>query len=96
MRRSSNSSAIRANSAVTQPANRPLRPIVLPVLCAAVLLLSGCATLNPKPWDKDLMAKKVMQVGANAPVTAAEGHIYFSKEASSGGRNAAGGGCGCN
>jgi hypothetical protein len=28
--------------------------------------------------------------------TAADEHIYFSKEASSGGRGFAGGGCGCN
>jgi hypothetical protein len=42
------------------------------------------------------MARKEMQVGAYTQLTAAEEHIYFSKEASSGGRGFAGGGCGCN
>ena len=70
--------------------------MMLGSLCATALLVSGCATLNPNPWDKDLMAKKEMQVDANAIAHAAEDHIYFSKEGSSGGRNAAGGGCGCN
>ncbi len=42
------------------------------------------------------MARKEMQPGAYAAQLAAEEHIYFSKEASSGGRGFAGGGCGCN
>jgi len=57
---------------------------------------SGCASFGPKPWDKDLMARKEMQVNPYPLQTAAEEHIYFSKEASSGGRGFAGGGCGCN
>jgi hypothetical protein len=64
--------------------------------CAVLLVLSGCGTLGPKPWQKDLMARKDMQVGANAAQFAAVDHIYFSKEAASGGRGFAGGGCGCN
>ena len=65
--------------------------------CAAVALLcSACASIGPKPWEKDLMARHEMQVGAYHLQTAAEEHIYFSKEASSGGRGFAGGGCGCN
>ena len=63
---------------------------------AALALLSACGTIGPKPWEKDLMARKVMQLDANASVHAAEDHIYFSKEAASGGRSSAGGGCGCN
>jgi len=42
------------------------------------------------------MARKEMQLNAHPLQTAAEEHIYFSKEASSGGRGFAGGGCGCN
>jgi len=65
--------------------------------CAALALLCGaCSSIGPKPWEKDLMARKEMQVGAYFQLTAAEEHIYFSKEASSGGRGFAGGGCGCN
>ena len=42
------------------------------------------------------MARHEMQLSAYAQQAAAEEHIYFSKEASSGGRGFAGGGCGCN
>jgi hypothetical protein len=37
-----------------------------------------------------------MQLNANAIDDAIDDHLYFSKEASSGGRSFAGGGCGCN
>jgi hypothetical protein len=57
---------------------------------------AGCSSLGPKPWEKDLMARKEMLVSPYPLQTAAEEHIYFSKEASSGGRGFAGGGCGCN
>jgi hypothetical protein len=63
---------------------------------AAVLVLaaaaSGCTTVQP--WQRDLQAREDMQ--PNARDAAVDDHIYFSKEASSGGRGFAGGGCGCN
>jgi hypothetical protein len=37
-----------------------------------------------------------MLLNADALDLALDGHIYFSKEASSGGQGFAGGGCGCN
>ena len=77
--------------------NRCLKNIFV---CCFVALPSlycgGCAGLGPKPWQKDLMARHEMQVDVYPLRTAAEEHIYFSKEASSGGRGFAGGGCGCN
>ncbi len=66
------------------------------VACAALASLAACGSLSPKPWEKDLMARKEMQVNANAQQLNADDHIYFSKEAASGGRGSAGGGCGCN
>lgn len=57
---------------------------------------SACATVGPDPWQKDLMAKREMQPNPYPLEVAAAEHIYFSKEASSGGRGFAGGGCGCN
>jgi hypothetical protein len=65
-------------------------------IVAAALLCSACAPLGPKPWEKDLLARSEMQVAAYPLQAAADDHIYFSKEASSGGRGFAGGGCGCN
>jgi uncharacterized protein DUF4266 len=58
--------------------------------------LSGCATLGVPPWDRDLMARDEMRLDANPLDAAIDEHMYFSKEASSGGRSYAGGGCGCN
>lgn len=62
----------------------------------AAMLCAGCSNIGPKPWEKDLMARPEMQLDPYPLRTAAQDHIYFSKEASSGGRGFAGGGCGCN
>ncbi|MDP8983802.1 MAG: DUF4266 domain-containing protein [Pseudomonadota bacterium] len=56
----------------------------------------GCSTLGAKPWEHDLLAERAMQVSAYPIEASMDDHIYFSKEASSGGRSFAGGGCGCN
>ena len=63
-------------------------------LVVLISVTSGCASLGVQPWERDLLAKKEMSLNS-APVDAAlDDHIYFSKEASSGGRSFAGGGCG--
>jgi len=50
-----------------------------------------------KPWEKETLAKPIMQFGGLHPeVTKFESHVYFSKEASKGGLGVSGGGCGCN
>ena len=68
------------------------------MVCAALigLALTGCSSIGPKPWEKDLMARREMAIDAHPRETATFEHIFFSKEASSGGRGFAGGGCGCN
>ena len=65
------------------------------LLLSLILLgLAGCAGVQP--WERDVLARPEMSLD-NAPLDAAiDDHIYFSKEASSGGRGFAGGGCGCN
>jgi hypothetical protein len=47
-------------------------------------------------WERDILAKPTMQLDAGAIDRSIDDHIYFSKEASSGGRGFGGGGCGCN
>jgi len=60
-------------------------------------VLTGCTALDTvKPWDKDLLAKKSMQPVPDYFENFYDEHIYFSKEASSGGQSVGGGGCGCN
>jgi hypothetical protein len=70
------------------------RVLFLPVLCLGAVTLGGCASLGVQPWQRDLQAREDMQ--PDELDAAIDDHIYFSKEASSGGRGFAGGGCGCN
>lgn len=63
-------------------------------LAALVMALSGCAGVQP--WERDVLARPEMSLDANPLDAAIDDHIYFSKEASSGGRGFGGGGCGCN
>ena len=58
--------------------------------------IGGCASMGVDVWERDILAEPVMQIDARAHDQALDDHIYFSKEASSGGRGFAGGGCGCN
>jgi Domain of unknown function (DUF4266) len=65
-------------------------------LAAAAVFASGCSSLGVKPWQRDVLAREEMRLDANPLDAAIDDHMYFSKEASSGGRSYAGGGCGCN
>ena len=59
-------------------------------------MLSACSSMGIEPWERDVLAKDEMQIVADPLEAAIDDHIYFSKEASSGGRGFGGGGCGCN
>ena len=58
--------------------------------------LTGCSSMGVEPWQRDLLAKPSMQPVPNYFDNFYDEHIYFSKEASSGGQGVGGGGCGCN
>ena len=58
--------------------------------------ISGCSSVGVKPWQRDVLAREEMQLDSDPLDAAIDDHLYFSKEASSGGRSFAGGGCGCN
>jgi hypothetical protein len=66
------------------------------LLVALTVVAAGCASLGVKPWERNVLARSDMQLEANPLDAAIDDHLYFSKEASSGGRSFAGGGCGCN
>ena len=70
----------------------------LSLLCAILgaALISGCSSIGVKPWQRDVLAREEMQLDSEPLDAAIDDHLYFSKEASSGGRSFAGGGCGCN
>lgn len=59
-------------------------------------LLIGCADVGVKAWERDVLAKPEMQLINDSLEAGLNDHIYFSKEASSGGQGFGGGGCGCN
>lgn len=69
---------------------------VRPVLILLVIFGSGCSSIGVEPWERDILAKDEMQLTSDPVEAATDDHIYFSKEASSGGRGFGGGGCGCN
>jgi hypothetical protein len=57
---------------------------------------TGCTSLGVEPWERDVLARKEMQLATDLLEAGIDDHIYFSKEATSGGRGFGGGGCGCN
>ena len=65
------------------------------VVAALIIpLAGGCAIV--KPWQRETLADPIMQPGRNPMAAAQLDHIYFSREAASGGNSVGGGGCGCN
>jgi len=72
-------------------------------LSALLICLSGCETINNitsteqvKPWQRDVLSDDAMQFPQDPMQQFSDDHIYFSKEASTGGNGVGGGGCGCN
>jgi len=66
------------------------------VFVTALTGVSACSSMGVEPWERDVLAKDEMQLVSDPLEAAIDDHIYFSKEASSGGRGFGGGGCGCN
>lgn len=60
------------------------------------VVVTGCSQWGVQPWERDLLAKQDMQLISDPVEAGLDDHIYFSKEASSGGASFGGGGCGCN
>jgi hypothetical protein len=65
------------------------------LVVSALALLTGCE--NVKPWQRGTLADPAMNSGErNRANIALNEHVWFSREAATGGRGVAGGGCGCN
>lgn len=79
--------------------------LIIISICS-LISLSGCSTYHSieaaftiekvEPWQRDVLARDDMQLDPDPIRSFADDHIYFSKEASTGGRGVGGGGCGCN
>jgi len=72
------------------------RRLAAALLLAALPALGACAHIGAQPWQRDILARKSMQLAREPAIMAFDEHTYFSKEAASGGRSFDGGGCGCN
>jgi len=62
----------------------------------ACLLGAGCATQSVQPWERATLASYAMRPDRDPLASAMSEHIWFSREAASGGRGVGGSGCGCN
>lgn len=66
------------------------------LLCCLALAAGGCAGWGVEPWEREVLARPGMTLDHDSVSRALDDHVYFSKEAASGGRGFGGGGCGCN
>lgn len=70
------------------------------VIASGLLLLlgalagSGCAVVQP--WQRGDLADETMRPDRDPLEITFSEHVYFTREAASGGRGVGGGGCGCN
>ena len=64
------------------------------ILMINALLLSGCSSV--KPWERDILADYTMRSDRDPLENMLAEHMWFSREAASGGMSIGGGGCGCN
>lgn len=73
--------------------SNPPRVLLISLLLTTV---GGCTNLGTKPWERQTLAEREMLIISEPLESATDDHIYFSKEATSGGESFGGGGCGCN
>ena len=64
------------------------------LLLGLLVVIGGCTHVDP--WQKGDLARPEMSFESDKLENAYREHIYFSKEAASGGSGVGGGGCGCN
>ncbi len=74
-----------------------MRVLLLISITAATALLNACVHVeHVKPWEREILSRPGMQTDPNPMISGCDDHVYFSREASKGGRSYGGGGCGCN
>ncbi len=66
-------------------------PLTLGLIAFA---LGGCASVQP--WEHAAFADYKMNPARDPIKTASDEHVYFSREATTGGQGVGGAGCGCN
>ncbi len=78
----------------------PLRAVTIALVAGSLGACAGPGSVlsldEVKPWERDVLAHEDMQLVTDTMDATIDDHIYFSREASTGGGGAKGGGCGCN
>jgi hypothetical protein len=78
---------------------RRINLVLAAALALAAVFQCACSTAMParvRPWERGALADDTMNPDRDSLGTAASEHVYFSREAASGGRGVGGSGCGCN
>ncbi len=70
------------------------KSVLLLCLLGAASLTTGCQ--NVQPWERGTLAQRVMSPERDPLGDTLGEHMWFSREAASGGKGVGGGGCGCN
>jgi hypothetical protein len=65
-------------------------------LLLVALSLTLCQCTQVLPWQRGKLADYTMRPDRDVLGLAINEHLFFSREAASGGRGIGGGGCGCN
>jgi hypothetical protein len=66
------------------------------IILFCLLLVSLYSCKGVAPYEKEVLATPKMSLNSDSLINSINDHIYFSREATSGGKGFAGGGCGCN
>jgi Domain of unknown function (DUF4266) len=74
----------------------PFRLSIAILISGCGVLLAGCGSVGVKSWQRYILSRSDMRPDGAGLDDRIDEHLYFSKEASSGGRSFGGGGCGCN
>ena len=61
-----------------------------------LLMLIGSGCQSVQPWERGTLSDYTMRPDRDALHKAMKAHVYYTREASSGGQGIGGGGCGCN
>lgn len=73
-----------------------ISPALILLLTGLATLVTGCGTPVPQRQYGRYLGDLTMRPDRDPPGLANAEHLYFSREAVSGGRGVGGGGCGCN
>ncbi len=73
---------------------RMRRVLLWSALVAATGALAGCQ--NVKPWQRGTLGDITMRPDRDPLGMTFTEHVWFSREAATGGKGVGGGGCGCN